>query len=145
MDTDRKEYPLNRDMNLIRDLMIATRKGNLSFQSFMHEKGKEMPDGRDIVQYHAWLLINAGLAEGTILPKAGKSIARGERPPGAHLSALTFAGHDFLELAENDSLWNKALEKAKSLPGGMTFDVLKNILTALAVEMAKNALGMHGN
>jgi len=54
-------------------------------------------------------------------------------PPG-----LTWSGHDFLDVAKNDSVWKVAVEKVKEAGGSITFDLMK----ALLIKIAAKPLGL---
>lgn len=75
------------------------------------------------VSYHIMLLHNAGLIEA--VDASSKD--------GIDWKArnLTWEGHDFLEASENDTVWNKAKQIMKEKGGGMTLDVLKQLLVKL--------------
>lgn len=51
---------------------------------------------------------------------------------------LTWQGHEFLEAARNDSIWEKAKNISKSRIGTMPFDVIK----ALLISIAKAKVGL---
>ena len=102
-------------------MMLALEKGKRTYDNMPWQKDDE----RDITQYHAWLLVNAGLAVGKELPGA---------PTKAHLDALTWEGHEFLNAARSDSNWNKATEMVTKEAGGLPFGVLKAVLTQLIVS-----------
>ena len=78
-------------------------------------KVEELPDTRskflpralpgfaaDDVNYHLWLLIDAGLIEGTCAGKPGTGttlLCCGQ--------ALTWKGHEFLDTVRSDTAWNR--------------------------------------
>lgn len=77
----------------------------------------------------AQLLIDAGLVEGTV----SYCLRRGCRAPDAfHVQGLTWAGHDFLDAARNDTVWHTAREKVLKSGVAWTFELLKETLKALA-------------
>lgn len=84
-----------------------------------------------VVWAHIELLIEAGLLEGKV-SRAMSGIA------GVMVRGLTWAGHDFLEAASAEPLWQKAFSTVKEKGGVMTFEVLKELLKSLA----KNAVGL---
>jgi|TARA_B110000093_G_scaffold133925_1_gene143340 hypothetical protein len=47
-------------------------------------------------------------------------------------TSLTWQGHEFIEAARNDGIWNKAKDIMLKKTGGMSLDVLKVLLTDLA-------------
>lgn len=74
------------------------------------------------VGYHAYLLVDAGLAHGTDTSYAGSDA------PEALISHLTWAGHEFAEAARNDTHWNKAMNLVKNKGGAITLDILIKLL-----------------
>lgn len=57
---------------------------------------------------------------------------------GAAIDRLTMQGHDFLEAARNDTVWNKAKHAATKV-GGVSIDVFKDLLLVLLkAELAKH-------
>lgn len=84
------------------------------------------------VLYHVWLLGDAGLMQ------VSDVTSLSSKSPQALPVKLTWAGHDFLDAARNDTVWSQALEKVKSVGGSVTFALFKQILEALL----KNQLGL---
>lgn len=84
------------------------------------------------VGYHSYLLVDAGLAEGTDIGTVHGFL------PEWRLSHLTWAGHDFADAARDDSRWAKATAVVKEKAGTVTFDVLKQVLAGLI----KSGLGI---
>ncbi len=87
---------MKRDMELIRKILLAVEISppdedleNLTFEGYKYEE----------IQYHAWLLINAGLAQG-FETHPGYS-------PGPVVRSLTWAGHEFLDTARDERRWKK--------------------------------------
>lgn len=70
---------------------------------------------QEVVSYHLHLLLQAGLIEAKNLPGTTDWAVK----------ALTWAGHEFLEAAKNDSLWEKAKKLALEKTGTFTFEALK--------------------
>lgn len=123
---------MQRDMDLIRKLMLLVEQ---------HEHGFAPRDieidgyTEEQIGYHSWLLGDAGLAE------AIDVTTRGSDSPEAALRHLTWAGHEFLDAAKDDSTWERAKQRLASAGKGLqsvTLDVLK----ALLVDVAKQQLGL---
>jgi hypothetical protein len=84
-------------------------------------------EGRDAKQidYHVMLLQQAGLISAVGTSAFGDSeewIATG----------MTWAGHEFLDAAREDTRWNQGKEIVKKRGAGMMFEVLKAVLVQLA-------------
>jgi Hypothetical protein (DUF2513) len=74
--------------------------------------------------YHSALLVEAGLIDGAI-----RTDAQGY-PNGVASIRLTWKGHEFLDAARNDSIWQKTTGAVRSKGISLTFDLLKELLTA---------------
>jgi hypothetical protein len=111
---------MKRDMNLIRLLLLETEgedpKPDLSAYT----------DAQ--CNYHSVLLIEAGLVDGKIIPN-GTSI-----PPTTGILRLSWAGHEFLDAARNDTIWHKAGERIKKSGVDVTLSLLQEILKQLAKQ-----------
>ena len=123
---------MKRDMDLVRKILMACEE---------HEHGRA-PAGINIdgysdeeIGYHAFLMIEAGLARG--FDGAGS----GDPSPYGCIVSLTWEGHEFLDASRNDGLWAKAKQAAGST-GGMVLSVLKSVLIDLATQAAKKAAGL---
>jgi hypothetical protein len=49
---------------------------------------------------------------------------------------LTYAGHEFLDSARSDTVWNKAKEKLLSTSGTITLEALKVLLPKMIIKLA---------
>ena len=86
--------------------------------------------GREVVAGHAAILVDAGLVEGAVAcGSSGKPIA-------SEIIRLTWAGHEFLDNARNDTIWNKAMATVKAKSLSVSFE----ILTALLKSLISNSL-----
>lgn len=115
---------MKRDMNLIRKLLfLAEADGNDAELCEQY--------GREVVAGHTAILIDAGLVDG--------AIARGSdgKPVASNIIRLTWAGHEFLDNARNDTIWNKAMDTVKAKSLSVSFE----ILTALLKSLISNSLG----
>jgi hypothetical protein len=115
---------MKRDMNLIRLLLLQT------------EGEEPAPDlsaySDQQLLYHSALIIEAGLVHGEVrLGGAGQSLS-------TFRSRLTWAGHEFLDAARNDTIWKKAGEHIKNAGVDVTLSLLQEILK----NLLKQALGL---
>jgi hypothetical protein len=120
---------MTRDLELIRKLILAVEasptgyvKDDLEIESYSPEQ----------IGYHAYLLVDAGLAKGVDITTIGSS------SPNWQILHLTSAGHDFADAARDDSTWKKATGLVKDKAGGVTLDVMKQVL----ISVIKSALGL---
>jgi len=87
------------------------------------------------ISYHVWLLGNAGLMETQQVTHMQSA------SPEAIPISLTWAGHEFLDAARNETMWKRALQKVKSSGVPVTFEVLKQVLVAFSkTELAKHGI-----
>jgi hypothetical protein len=77
------------------------------------------------IGYHIWLLGDAGLMNVTDVTSLGSDA------PEALPVSLTWAGHDFIAAARNDTIWSHAKEKAKGVGGSLSLAVFKQLLDSL--------------
>jgi hypothetical protein len=115
---------MKRDMNLIRLLLLETEG----------EEPKPDLSAYDETQsvYHSALLVEAGLVHGEII------LDGSGQPTGAVILRLTWAGHEFLDAARNDTIWHKAGERIKKSGVDVTLSLLQEILK----QLAKQSLGL---
>ena len=115
---------MKRDMNLIRLLLLETEgedpKPDLSAYS------------EDQRLYHSALLIEAELVHGII------NTDHMGQPAATVVMRLTWAGHEFLDAARNDTIWKKATEQIKKSGVDVTITLLKDILN----QFLKQSFGM---
>jgi hypothetical protein len=106
---------MKRNMDIIRGLLLALERDDDNPPELSKYPPKELA-------YHSALLIEAGLAEGAIANGGFNEIMR------ADLDRLTWAGHDFIEAARDDTLWKKAKEKVMKPGAAFTFEIVKEWL-----------------
>lgn len=119
---------MQRDLNLIRQMLIAIENAPSGWAPELNFDGYS----NDQINYHAYLLIDAGLARGhdiTTLTSDG--------PEGA-ITHLTWEGHEFAAAARNESRWNKAMGVVAEEGGNITLDVMKQLL----VSFMKASIGL---
>lgn len=115
---------MKRDVDLMRSL-LTLRAGVYGDVAAGFEN--DFPDTpADVVTYHLTLLEQAGLVSPA--PRYGHGQGRG-------VGALTYTGHEVLELMRRDDLWNAARDAVKEKSGGTNLElILRVIKTALTPE-----------
>jgi hypothetical protein len=111
---------MKRDLDLIRLILLEIESGTKSPELDTYTV--------DQITYHGALVIEAGLVKG---------IAKGinpDLPNHVRFHRLTWAGHDFLDSARSEPIWNKAKETIKKKGGSWTFDFVTELLKALLRE-----------
>ncbi len=80
------------------------------------------------IAYHAALLIQGGLAEGSLDEKGTLD----DPSPIVLLNNLKLPGHKFADAARNDSIWNKTKKKIQEQQGPVYLEVLIQVLESFA-------------
>ena len=116
---------MKRDFDLIRSLLIEIElcedtAGNYAPKIEGHADGT--------IQYHLHLLFEAGLITGIPIKTMG------DYPKLRQLN-LTWTGHDFLDSARNDKVWNVAIQKVKDTVGSASIEVVKKVLISSSLEL----------
>ncbi len=121
---------MKRDMDLARQILFAIEESNQDPIGWISIKIPDR-DARD-VSYHVQILSEAGLIEARDLSsKSGY-----EWKP----TRLTWYGHEFLDAARSDTLWERAKALTLKETGGLSLDFLK----ATLIQLGMNALGLKG-
>lgn len=113
---------MKRDMELIRKIVLAVedRDENL----IKHRKIEGYSSEQ--VGYHCHILIQGGLAEGNSYS------TNDHRYPYGQPNNLTWNGHEFADLARNQTIWNQTTEIIKKKSDTVTIGVLMQLLAAAA-------------
>jgi len=111
---------MKRDMNLIRALLLEIEGENPKPDLSAYSEEQRV--------YHCALLIEAGLVHGSVLENQSGC------PVGVVTMRLTWAGHEFLDAARNETIWKKAIERLKNVGGNVTLSVLEKLLEKLLKE-----------
>src|SRR5438132_7315770 len=118
---------MKRDVNIIRQILLNTEADKYQYG------GRVRVDGisDEICARHVALIFDEGLAEGRLIKTNAHGIV------GASIDRLTSAGHDFLDAARNDDVWN-ATKTRIGQAGSWTLRLVLDILK----EEAKRRLGL---
>ena len=115
---------MKRDMELIRLILLAVEG----------EEAVELNDyDEEQLSYQRWLLLDAGLALGSDISRyAGNH-------PAATITFLNWRGHEFIDAARSETIWNKTMATVKKNVSSVSFD----LLMVLLVAYAKKQLDIH--
>jgi len=119
---------MKRDMDLARSILLALEESN-SNQGWVDIKIEG--HAPEEVWYHIMLLHEAGLIKALDVGSFGRDEWKAER--------LTWAGHEFLESSRNEGIWKRAKKIVAEKAGGLTFEVLKQVLIQLGKEAVSGA------
>ena len=117
---------MNRDMDLVRKILLAVEKED----GFDNDWRPEIDVySVEEIAYHLEIMKDAGLLVVDVHRFMGGDL------PLIHLKRMTWEGHEFLDAARNEPLWNQATEEVLKPTGGLVFEILKAYLLKL-VEQA---------
>ncbi len=114
---------MKRDMDLVRHILKVVEEADepVPIRSLVTDKW-----GKGEIGHHMVIMQEAGLLTASI------QAAGGDPYYSAYANRLTWAGHDFLDAARSDTIWDKAKDAAKKLGGSVSFDVFKSLLVGFA-------------
>lgn len=120
---------MKRDLELIRKLALAAEDSPTGYV-----QDEMIIDGysKDQIGYHAYLLIDAGLAKGPDVTTYA------DTSPQWRILHLTSSGHDFVDAARDKTTWQTATGIVKDKAAGVTLDIMKQVL----ISITKNTLGL---
>lgn len=84
----------------------------------------------DVLVEHIQLLADRGLIEAKFM----RSGMGGQRVATYHVERMTWAGHEFLADAKNRTVWEKAKALIVSKGGSASFEVMKAVLSQVALQ-----------
>lgn len=118
---------MKRDMDLVRKILIAVEEGNVKLDDLEYDRGQ--------INLHVELMEEHGLVEAVIVPD---SDGIEHTILDCSVERLTGEGHDFLDRARNESIWERAKKKCLEQTGVLTIEFLKVCL----VHMGKHKMGI---
>ena len=119
-DSQSQGESMKRDMDLVRKILFEIESRPDTGVCF-EVQVSGVPQAA--VFYHVRLMAEAGLIEAMNLTTDD---LRWEAV------RLTWQGHEFLDAARDDTVWNKGMELAKKTSGSLAFEGLKAVLIKLA-------------
>jgi hypothetical protein len=121
---------LKRDVDLIRQIILQAEQANEKINVGAKFKVKGYDD--ILVAKHIELLVEAGLLKARFTRTDTDGVVR------AYVERLTWDGHEFLDAARNESVWNKAKVIIKEKVGTVSFEVLKTLLIKISKSLLNN-------
>ena len=117
---------MKRDMDLVRKILLALEENEDDFETGWQP---EIDDHSfEEICYHLEIMKEAGLLEADIEREIGSPL------PIIYLRRLTWEGHEFLDSAREESLWNRAKQKTVEATGGLSLHMLKGVLLKLGEQ-----------
>ena len=116
---------MKRDMDLIRLLLLEKEgEGSIDLSKY----------SADQINYHLALLIEANLLEGKV---HFSSTMHTDIPDKIFVKRITWTGHEFLDKARNDTVWNKAKEIIRNKGASISIQAITIALEkAIALVMS---------
>jgi len=117
---------MKRDMELIRKILLTIEEQYIDTALYNIKI-----EGYDLktIAYHCDIMHEAG-----IISDYGASYAEDELYSFG-VGHLTWQGHEFLDAAKNDTVWNKAMTVVKEKGGSVTLDIMKELLGQLMTSL----------
>ncbi|SDC60541.1 Hypothetical protein SAMN05421734_11310 [Pelagirhabdus alkalitolerans] len=122
---------MKRDMELIRSLLLEIEEDERDRIIFNPDDSDKYTSKQ--IQYNLKLMVECGLIKGSV-----DNYWDGYK---VVVSDLTWEGHDFLDAARNDTIWNEAKEIAKQ-KGSHLSDLPIAVVTGILVSVSKQIFGI---
>lgn len=111
---------MRRNLDLLRTIMLRTEEAAPGTN--LLELSIEEADFAELA-HHAELLVEAGLLRAQI-----SYMERSPVPVYVVVERLTWAGHEFLDLARDDERWERVLSRVAAGTGATSFEIVRDLL-----------------
>jgi hypothetical protein len=111
---------MTRDMDLVRDILEEAEAATGAFRY----SDLEADIDRAAFGHHVKIMVQAGLIEGEVYANEAGVVM------DVVVADITWEGHEFLDAARNDELWEQAKQATAERGLTPTFGVLKQLLEA---------------
>lgn len=121
LDGDSGVLDVKRDMDVVREILLAIENGLKSF-----DLSEDFPNSEidaEQLEYHYDLMVKHGL-----INQMARSIGG-----GVHVTGLTWEGHDFVDTLRDPEIWKKTKNAASKI-GGVSFKAMLEIGKAIAKQ-----------
>lgn len=117
---------MKRNMDLIRAILLDAETNVVDESDFYMPEIKGYSEKE--VSYHNGIMSDAGLID---------TYRTADKTNGVqyYVKRLSWYGHEFLDAARNDTVWNKAKDTAKSKGLDLGIDLMKDLLVSTAKSM----------
>jgi hypothetical protein len=119
---------MQRDMDFVREILLILEARSAGSATIPEVEGRSA----DEVGYHLRLLWKGGFIE------AIDATSISDRAPRIVPTSLTWQGHEFLDLARNDTNWHKAKSRILDQGQALTLEAMKTVLPVIL----KQSLGL---
>lgn len=130
--------PLVRDMDFVRELMLKIEQGHTSFNTVSDGEAEALGLLHEValpgekagaLRYHLNLLVGAKFIETIDMSSC------------VEVTAITWAGHDFLDSIRDPVIWSKTKDGLKAA-GGFSFDLLKALAKGFIRKQIEEKTGI---
>lgn len=111
---------MRRNLDLLRTIMLRTE--DAAPGTNLLELGLEETDFAELA-HHAELLVEAGLLKAQI-----SYMERSPVPVYVVVERLTWAGHEFVDLARDNERWERVLARVAAGTGATSFEIVRDLL-----------------
>jgi hypothetical protein len=116
------------DMDVVRRILIAIE----ATPANQYPDDVTLPDvDENTVLEHLELLIEHGLLEGRVIPSG---IGSDGRLLAVSIQRMTWKGHEFIDTARNEAVWERTKAVVKEKGGSLSFDLIKGVLFKVAAQ-----------
>ncbi len=113
---------MKRDLDLARQILLQTEERASYGKIFLELDFGDVP--KQILSERVKLLTEAELIESRVNPREATLLP----------IRLTWQGHEFLNAAKNETIWQKTKKFVQEKGGSLTFDVAKAVLAQVALK-----------
>jgi hypothetical protein len=121
---------MKRDMDLVRDILLAVEKET---SGFAFESPEVNGYSKEQIVYHIYIMVQGGLIEAQPTQTQAAVI-----PMDFSFINLTWAGHEFIDTARNEGVW----KNAKTIVGEKLGTISVGAMTQLLSSLVKSQLGL---
>lgn len=122
---------LKRDLDLCREIMLQVEEAD----GPIYDSELETCASEAAKRYHIELLESRGFIDAVISKSDDGAAFK------ARIDGLTWDGRDFLDSVRDSRVWRNVRRAIRDSVGTATFDVVRSVASAVAVEMAKSCIG----
>lgn len=116
---------MTRDFDLIRSILFQVHAAPPGVPIMQLSSDSSISEA--VFAEHIDLLIKRGLIEGKVLSR---------NPLMFGIRGLTWEGHDFVEKAQNETIWKGTMAEIKTKALPLTIEIVSGVLTKLTMKAA---------
>lgn len=124
-----EDSTMKRNMEIIRSILLAVEDGN--------DPNQIEGATDEQVRYHQALLVEAGLVHGNVTFYLSNA---SEVPDVVKISKLSWQGHEFIDLAKQQQIWNTIKSEFKEASFGTVIAVAKDLAEGWAKKRVQELI-----